>query len=121
MINPNVRFFKAVHETASDLHCLGFIDRRKTCKFDVFICIRYRIMAAKKTGITSSPSLSQAVPRAVLNAGLLTAGKWESGGRQSFVKATLSFGSKRYGSRALAEFRKASFQYSQRASALPLG
>jgi len=30
--------FEAVHETASDLHRLGFIDQRKMRKFD-FLCL----------------------------------------------------------------------------------
>ena len=30
--------FKAVHETASDLHRLGFIDKRKMRKFDL-LCL----------------------------------------------------------------------------------
>ena len=29
------RIFEAVHETASDLHRLGFIDKRKMRKFDL--------------------------------------------------------------------------------------
>ena len=28
------RILEAVHETAQDLHRLGFIDKRKQCKFD---------------------------------------------------------------------------------------
>lgn len=32
--NAKSRILDAVHETASDLHRLGFIDKRKTSKFD---------------------------------------------------------------------------------------
>jgi putative transcriptional regulator len=32
------RIFEAVHETASDLHRLGFIDKRKMRKFDA-LCL----------------------------------------------------------------------------------
>lgn len=32
------RIFDAVHETAADLHRLGFIDKRKKRKFDV-LCL----------------------------------------------------------------------------------
>jgi len=34
MTKVKSRIFDAVHETASDLHRLGFIDKRKMAKFD---------------------------------------------------------------------------------------
>ena len=37
-VKPKSRIFEAVHETASDLHRLGFISRRKLNKFEA-LCI----------------------------------------------------------------------------------
>lgn len=37
-IKNQSRIFKAVHETTSDLHKLGFIDQRKMSKFDA-LCL----------------------------------------------------------------------------------
>ncbi|MGS0743060.1 hypothetical protein ACVBEF_14685 [Glaciimonas sp. GG7] len=37
-LKTNSRIFEAVHETANDLHRLGFIDKRKMHKFDL-LCL----------------------------------------------------------------------------------
>lgn len=74
------RIFEAVHETANDLHRLGFIDKRKMRKFDV-LCLdpvpaydREKIRALR-----DHLQLSQAVLAAVLNTSLSTVRKWEMG------------------------------------------
>ena len=72
--------FEAVHETARDLHRLGFIDQRKMRKFDV-LCLdpipdydRKRIRALRDRF-----KLSQAVLASVLNTSLSTVRQWEVG------------------------------------------
>lgn len=77
------RIFEAVHETAGDLHRLGFIDKRKMNKFDA-LCLEpvpdydsNRIRALR-----DHLQLSQAVLAAVLNTSLSTVRKWEVGDKQ---------------------------------------
>lgn len=72
--------FEAVHETATDLHRLGFIDKRKMQKFDA-LCLdpvpaydSERIRALRE-----NLKLSQAVLAAVLNTSLSTVRQWEGG------------------------------------------
>lgn len=73
---------EAVHETAADLHRLGFIDQRKMRKFDL-LCInpvpeydRERIRALRERY-----KLSQAVLASVLNTSVSTVRQWELGGK----------------------------------------
>lgn len=73
---------EAVHETAGDLHRLGFIDQRKMRKFDL-LCIdpvpefdRERIRALRERY-----KLSQAVLASVLNTSVSTVRQWELGGK----------------------------------------
>ncbi|MBU2763795.1 helix-turn-helix domain-containing protein [Acidithiobacillus caldus] len=77
------RILEAVHETASDLHRLGFIDKRKMQKYDA-LCMEpvpeydaERIRALRK-----NLHLSQAVLAAVLNTSLSTVRKWEIGDKK---------------------------------------
>ncbi len=77
------RILEAVHETAGDLHRLGFIDKRKMQKYDV-LCMEpipeygaERIRALRK-----NLHLSQAVLAAVLNTSLSTVRKWEIGDKK---------------------------------------
>jgi putative transcriptional regulator len=74
------RNFEAVHETASDLHRLGFIDKRKMRKFDV-LCLdpipEYN--SEKIRALRDHLQLSQSVLAAVLNTSLSTVRKWEIG------------------------------------------
>jgi putative transcriptional regulator len=74
------RIFEAVHETASDLHRLGFIDKRKMRKFDV-LCLDPvpEYDSAKIRALRDHLQLSQAVLAAVLNTSLSTVRKWEIG------------------------------------------
>ena len=73
----------AVHETASDLHRLGFIDKRKMQKYDA-LCMEpipeydaERIRALRK-----KLRLSQAVLAAVLNTSVSSVRKWEAGDKK---------------------------------------
>ncbi len=74
------RIFEAVHQTAIDLHRLGFIDKRKMRKFDV-LCLdpvpEYN--SAKIRALRDHLQVSQAVLAAVLNTSLSTVRKWEIG------------------------------------------
>ena len=74
------RIFEAVHETASDLHRLGFIDKRKMRKFDV-LCLDPvpEYDSAKIRALRDHLQLSQAVLAAVLNTSLSTVRKWGIG------------------------------------------
>ncbi len=77
------RILSAVHETASDLHRLGFIDKRKMQKYDA-LCMdpipeydAERIRALRK-----KLRLSQAVLAAVLNTSVSSVRKWEAGDKK---------------------------------------
>lgn len=74
------RILEAVHDTAGDLHRLGFIDKRKMQKFDA-LCLA-PIPAYDSTQIRhlrETYQLSQAVLASVLNTSLSTVRKWEAG------------------------------------------
>ena len=74
------RIFEAVHETANDLHRLGFIDKRKMNKFDVLCLDPIPAYDSKKIrALRDHLQLSQAVLAAVLNTSLSTVRKWEVG------------------------------------------
>ena len=74
------RIFAAVHETVSDLHRLGFIDKRKMRKFDA-LCLDPvpEYDSEKIRALREHLQLSQAVLAAVLNTSLSTVRKWEIG------------------------------------------
>jgi putative transcriptional regulator len=74
------RIFAAVHETASDLHRLGFIDKRKMNQFDA-LCIEPvpDYDSQKIRALREDLQLSQAVLAAVLNTSVSTVRKWELG------------------------------------------
>lgn len=74
------RIHEAVHETAADLHRLGFIDKRKMRKFDV-LCLDPvpDYDGLKIRALRDHLQLSQAVLAAVLNTSLSTVRKWEIG------------------------------------------
>ena len=81
--NAKSQILSAVHETASDLHRLGFIDKRKMRKYDA-LCMEpipeydaERIRALRK-----KLRLSQAVLAAVLNTSVSSVRKWESGDKK---------------------------------------
>ena len=74
------RILEAVHETASDLHRLNFIDKRKMRKFDV-LCLEPipQYDGAKIRALRDHLQVSQSVLAAVLNTSLSTVRKWEVG------------------------------------------
>lgn len=74
------RIFEAVHETANDLHRLGFIDKRKMHKFDI-LCLEpvAQYDSEKIRALRDHLQLSQSVLAAVLNTSLSTVRKWEVG------------------------------------------
>ena len=72
--------FQAVHETASDLHRLGFIHKRNMHKFDALCLAPVPDYSSEKIrALRDQLNLSQAVLAAVLNASLSTVRKWEGG------------------------------------------
>ena len=72
--------FAAVHETASDLHRLGFIDKRKMRKFDVLCLDPIPAYNSEKIrALRDHLQLSQAVWASVLNTSVSTVRKWEIG------------------------------------------
>ena len=73
----------AVHETACDLHRLGFIDKRKMNRFDA-LCIKPipNYDSAKIRTMRESLNLSQTVMAAVLNTSVSTIRKWEQGDKR---------------------------------------
>lgn len=71
---------EAVHETAADLHALGFIDQRKMRKFDLLCQSPMADYDSKKIrALRERFNLSQAVLAAVLNTSLSTVRQWEIG------------------------------------------
>ena len=80
---PKSRILEAVHETASDLHRLDFIDKRKMRKYDV-LCLEpvQDYDAAKVKALRERLHLSQAVLASVLNTSLSTVRKWEVGDKR---------------------------------------
>jgi putative transcriptional regulator len=71
---------EAVHETALDLHNLGFIDKRKMRKFDL-LCLDPipDYDSTKIRALRNRFKLSQAVLASVLNTSLSTVRQWEIG------------------------------------------
>ncbi len=71
---------QAVHETASDLHRLGFIDQRKMRKIDV-LCQEPipEYDSERIRTLRERYKLSQAVLATVLNTSLSTVRQWEAG------------------------------------------
>ena len=74
------RILEAVHETASDLRRLGFIDKRKMRKFDALCLDPVPAYDSEKIrALRDHLQLSQSVLAAVLNTSLSTVRKWEIG------------------------------------------
>lgn len=80
---PKSRILGAVHETASDLHRLGFIDKRKMQAYDA-LCLSPvpEYDAARIRELRESLRLSQSVLAAVLNTSVSTVRKWEIGDKK---------------------------------------
>src|SRR5690606_15917309 len=77
------RILDAVHETASDLHRLGFVDKRKMQAYDA-LCLSPvpEYDAARIRELRESLRLSQSVLAAVLNTSVSTVRKWEVGDKK---------------------------------------
>lgn len=72
--------FEAVHETAHDLHRLGFIDKRKMRQFDVLCLAPIEPYDKDKIrALRDQLQLSQSVLASLLNISLSTVRKWEVG------------------------------------------
>jgi putative transcriptional regulator len=74
------RILDAVHETARDLHDLGFIDKRAMRRYDA-LCLEPvpTYTAAEIRSLRERYRLSQAVLASILNTSLSTVQKWEIG------------------------------------------
>ena len=74
------RIMNAVHETASDLHAAGFIDKRRMRDYDA-LCLAPipDYSKAKIRALRQRHNLSQAVLATVLNTSLSTVRQWEIG------------------------------------------
>ena len=74
------QILEAVHETAADLHRLGFIDKRKMNKLDA-LCLAPipNYDSGQIRALRDRLQLSQAVLASVLNTSLSTVRKWEIG------------------------------------------
>lgn len=81
--NAKSRILDAVHETASDLRRLGFIDKRKMQKYDA-LCLQpvQNYDATKVKALRERLHLSQAVLASVLNTSTSTVRKWEVGDKR---------------------------------------
>lgn len=77
------RVLEAVHETAGDLHRLGFIDKRKMQKYDL-LCLEpvQDYDAARVKALRERLQFSQAVLASVLNTSESTVRKWEVGDKR---------------------------------------
>ena len=77
---PKSRLMEAVHETASDLHSLGFIDVHKMRQYDALCLDPVPEYDSKKIrALRDRLKVSQAVLASVLNTSLSTVRKWEIG------------------------------------------
>jgi putative transcriptional regulator len=80
MGSKHSRILEAVHETAGDLHNLGFIDKRSMENYDA-LCIPpvpdYTPEQIKS--LRDRYNLSQSVLAAILNTSVSTVQKWEIG------------------------------------------
>jgi len=80
-VKAKSRILEAVHETASDLQRLGFIDKRKMRQLDA-LCLAIKVPkydAEKIRAIRERYRLSQAVLASILNTSLSTVRQWEIG------------------------------------------
>ncbi len=74
------RLLEAVHETAQDLHELGFIDKRALNRYDA-LCIEPvpSYSAEQIRTLRDRYRISQSVMDSILNTSLSTIQKWEIG------------------------------------------
>lgn len=80
---PKSRILEAVHETADDLHRLGFIDKRKMREFDVLCLPPVPVYDSSSIrALRERCQISQAVLANLLNTSLSTVQKWEIGDKK---------------------------------------
>jgi putative transcriptional regulator len=79
-VTAKTALLAAMHETAADLHRLGFIDMHKMNKMDA-LCLEPvpAYSAADIKALRAQNNLSQAVLASVLNTSLSTVRQWEIG------------------------------------------
>lgn len=80
MRSPRSNILDDVHETALDLHRLGFIDKRKMVSFDALCLAPVPAYTAERIrALRESLRVSQSVLAAVLNTSVSTVRQWEQG------------------------------------------
>ena len=77
------RILEAVHDTATDLHSAGFINKRRMREYDA-LCLTPipRYSRNKIRALRERHRISQAVLATVLNTSLSTVRQWEIGAKQ---------------------------------------
>ena len=74
------RILEAMHESASDLHRLGFIDKRSMLTYDALCLDTIPAYCSQQIrALRDQLNLSQSVLAAVLNTSVSTIRKWEGG------------------------------------------
>jgi putative transcriptional regulator len=74
------RILSEMHETATDLSRLGFIDKRRMSEFDVLCQLEVPPLSARQIrSLRENLHVSQAVFAAILNTSVSTVQKWEVG------------------------------------------
>jgi len=77
------RILKAVHDTATDLHAAGFIDKRRMREYEALCLTPIPGYSRKKIrALRERYRISQAVLATVLNTSLSTVRQWEIGAKQ---------------------------------------
>lgn len=72
-----------MHETASGLHSIGLISKRRMAEYDALCNLGVAEMPPKKIkSLREASQLSQAVFAAVLNTSISTVQKWEIGDKK---------------------------------------
>lgn len=73
------RILNAVHETAADLHTLGFIDKRKLRQYESLCSPIPSYSAAKIKALRKRYHISQGALAILMNASLSSVRQWEIG------------------------------------------
>ena len=86
------RILEAVHETALDLHGLGFIDKRALRRYDA-LCLEPipPYSADEIRSLRERYRISQAVLASILNTSLSTVQKWEIGEKHPSGSSPVSY------------------------------
>ena len=80
---PRSRLLEAVHESASDMHRLGFIEKRHMAKYDaLYLEPVPEYDAAAVRALREKLKLSQAVLAAAINTSASTVRSWEGGAKK---------------------------------------